>query len=122
VSVDVYNLAGTLLYHTSLSLNSFEIKGIALETLTEVKGRQGLMTVILEENKRLAAFLLQRRASQPDYTTGMIALSPSLFVSRLAIAARPLKATDSRWPRPPHLGLSRGCQRSSSIGASSTSP
>jgi hypothetical protein len=39
------------------------------------------MTVILEENKRLAAFLLQRRASQPDYTTGMIVLSPTLFVS-----------------------------------------
>jgi hypothetical protein len=81
VSVDVYNLAGTLLYHTSLSLNPFKTKRIALETLTEVKGRQGLMTVILEENKRLAAFLLQRRASQPDYTTGMIALSPTLFVS-----------------------------------------
>jgi hypothetical protein len=39
------------------------------------------VTVVSEENKRLAAFLLQRRASQPDYTTGMIALNPTLFVS-----------------------------------------
>lgn len=81
VSVDVYNLAGLLLYHTSLSLNPFETKGLALETLAEVKGKQGLVAVVSEENKRLAAFLLQRRASQPDYTTSMVPLSPTLFVS-----------------------------------------
>lgn len=81
VDVDVYNLAGSLLYHTNLALNPFETKGIALESLAEVKGKQGLVTVIPEENKRLAAFLLQRRASQPDYTSSMIPFSPTALVS-----------------------------------------
>ncbi|MCR4405124.1 MAG: twin-arginine translocation signal domain-containing protein [Candidatus Acetothermia bacterium] len=81
VSVEVYNLAGLLVYQTSATLSPFQTSGIALETLGEVKGKQGLVVVIPEENKRVAAFLLQRRASQPDYTAGMIALSPTSFVS-----------------------------------------
>lgn len=81
VSVDVYNLAGLLLYHTSATLKPFETSGIALESLAEVKGKQGLVTVASEENKRLAAYLLQRRASQPDYTTISVPFSPTALVS-----------------------------------------
>jgi hypothetical protein len=81
VHVSVYNLAGDLLVNTIVSLNPYQTQTIPLETLTEVKGKQGMVILASEENKRLAACLVFRKASQPDYTSVTVPFSATALSS-----------------------------------------
>lgn len=81
VSLSVYNLAGDLLYNAALPLNPYQTQTIPLERLTEVKGKQGMVVLASEENKKLAAYLVFRKASQPDYTSFIVPFSSTTLFS-----------------------------------------
>lgn len=81
VGLNVYNLAGELIYNTTLSLNPYQTQTVPLESLAGIKGKQGMVVLSSAEHKKLAACLVQRRASQPDYTSSITSFSPTSFSS-----------------------------------------
>jgi hypothetical protein len=79
VKLSVYNLPGELIYETALSLNPYQTQTVPVESLTGVKGKQGMVVLASEEGKKLAAYMMYRKASQPDHTTEVIPFSSTLL-------------------------------------------
>jgi hypothetical protein len=81
VTVSIYDLSGGLLYTTTVGLNPYQTQTVPIESLPGVAGKQGMVIISSEENKSIAAWLVSRKASQPDYTAVMAPFSPTLMLS-----------------------------------------
>lgn len=71
ISIHVYNLAGDHIYENSLTLNPFQTQILPLEADATIKGKQGMVVLSSDEDKSLAAFIISRKASEPDYTASV---------------------------------------------------